>query len=649
MSSAAVTLQCPACGGVLLTLQQGTDGAETCPHCSQSAPRELYYTIEAQAGPPPPVAYAPASAYTPPPAPPASVPQPPVAAMASPAKLWEAALLQQQAQNTAPAVTGVEPVTAGSPVSAQGTPLPLPPPQIGFVPPATSELSPTVFAPQPHVQGQAPVVLPLSPLGIANTDAVADSAEPPPLPAPPGLSVHIAPPLPGAVPHGHTATSHGPAASSSAASSHTAPHHPQELALVAAKMLRNSGPPTVTHHHRPRRAPWIAGLIFGSLALAGGLHFLKEHWQQTDTRFTPEFATSAPSSSRTSKPHPLPESKETIPPQQVPAVSAEKAAEPTPDPTPEPAPSAASINTPSQAPAQTTATTAAREMQEAQTATTEKPEGTPLVPSPEIVTIPVPSSPPSPPPPTPAPAAPQEEVRRALPSDATTLSITKQDSLHVVAAKLVFGIDTATTPEERARWIADPQKHSDDMERLVKKHGGRLNTREVEPLPNLGPVHTLPSGDAVTLFRVNSPASRGGAMVRLHTTANGNHVIDWPLFAQTYDNVFDRFIATNHVSPREGEWFTVLCNLVADPNTKNARKEPHLMLKVQGSLAETGVTEAWVDKNSRAGRYLQKEMRHGRTYLIDLQVGTPDSSTRHLMVLDCSATRSEPAQMNANE
>ncbi|QIF03671.1 hypothetical protein G5S37_19815 [Roseimicrobium sp. ORNL1] len=270
---------------------------------------------------------------------------------------------------------------------------------------------------------------------------------------------------------------------------------------------------------------------------------------------------------------------------------------------------------------------------------------------PEIVIIPVPSTPPSPPAPTPAPepAAPQEEVRRALPSDAATLSITKQDPLPVIAAKLVFGIGTATTPEERARWIADPEKHGDNMEQFVKKHGGRLRTREVEPLPVPGPVHALPSGEVVTLFRVNSPASRGGAIVRLRATANGNHVIDWPLFAQTYDNAFDRFIAAIRVSPEEAKWYTVLCSLSTNPNTKNAREEAPLLLKVQGSLAETGVTEAWVDKNSPAGQYLQKEMIDGRTYLIDLQINASNSEDHRLKVFDCSATQGKPAQANANK
>lgn len=240
-------------------------------------------------------------------------------------------------------------------------------------------------------------------------------------------------------------------------------------------------------------------------------------------------------------------------------------------------------------------------------------------------------------------------MRRAMPSDAATLSISPQDSPPVIAAKLLFGIDTATTPEERARWIADPEKHGDDMEQFLKKHGGRLHTREVEPLSIPGPVHALPSGDIVTLFRVNAPASSGGAMVRLHATANGNHVIDWPLFAQTYDNAFDRFIAANRIRPEGSEWYTVLCNLIADPGTKNAREEPQLAFKVQGSLAETGVSEAWVDKNSPAGQYLLKAMALGRTYLIDLQFNTSISGSHRLQILDCSATRGETPQANANK
>jgi hypothetical protein len=396
-------------------------------------------------------------------------------------------------------------------------------------------------------------------------------------------------------------------------------------------------------------------LIFGSLALAGGLHFMKDLWQPVGKPVTSDIAQRASSSPGESKPKPLPVLKETILPQQkVAAVNAEKA----PDPTP--APSTTSTQVPLQATAQTATNTpppAAPEMPEVHVATATKPEGIHPAAAPEIVAIPVPSTPPSPPAPplSPSPAAsalepapPQEEVRRALPSNAATLSISKQDPLPVIAAKLVFGIDSATTPEERARWIADPAKHGTDMEQFVKMHGGRLNTREVESLPTAGPVHALPSGEAVTLFRVNSPNSRGGAMVRLHTTANGNHVIDWPLFAQTYDNAFDRFVAANRISPSEAEWYTVLCNLIADPNTKNAREEPRLMLKVQGSLAKTGVTEAWVDKNSPVGQYLQKKVIYGRTYIVELQFSTSGEDGRHLKVLDCAATKGETAQANAN-
>lgn len=50
MSSGAVTLQCPSCGGVFLTLQQ-SGVVEICPHCAVSASRDSYIQTNAEVGP----------------------------------------------------------------------------------------------------------------------------------------------------------------------------------------------------------------------------------------------------------------------------------------------------------------------------------------------------------------------------------------------------------------------------------------------------------------------------------------------------------------------------------------------------------------------------------------------------------------------
>lgn len=50
MSAGAVTLQCPSCGGVFLTLQQ-SGVLEICPHCAVSATRESYLQTNAEVGP----------------------------------------------------------------------------------------------------------------------------------------------------------------------------------------------------------------------------------------------------------------------------------------------------------------------------------------------------------------------------------------------------------------------------------------------------------------------------------------------------------------------------------------------------------------------------------------------------------------------
>ncbi len=49
MSAGAVTLRCPSCGGVFLTLQQ-SGVLEICPHCAVSAPRESFRPTSAEMG-----------------------------------------------------------------------------------------------------------------------------------------------------------------------------------------------------------------------------------------------------------------------------------------------------------------------------------------------------------------------------------------------------------------------------------------------------------------------------------------------------------------------------------------------------------------------------------------------------------------------
>lgn len=669
-------------------------------------------------------------AYPPVPAPPPRV-DPAAASMASPAQLWEAAVLQhhqQRAQDVSITPTGRElfptgsvptfqppppapplgpvtfgPLTPPSPAEAPppaaepallpaplegglpaprtgGTVLPavrsappaaplhayvampidpagepLPPPQIGFADaPQQSE--------PPSLPAEAPAAPPASPFSMATTASPVVSS---PLPAPSASTEPIQPPTPDFVaaleqaraqaqtsepvesfftsaepPAGSSvfASTEPPAISgdpppafvpgpptqgtslllgeSTAAELHLPQHqHGQDLALVASKVLQSSGQsPSKAAPPAPRRriAPWMAGLILGSLALGAGFHFLKDlltthPGTHGDTTLPSQVAHNSPT---TPAPPAVPETKKA----EAPA---------TPD---------LASNSQEQAPAPAPPTA---------------PEARQPAPTAPVTTAPAPHALPVPPMP-PAPA--QEEVRRAMPSNPETLSISTEDPLPAIAAKLMFGFDSASSPEERAQWIADPDKHSAAMEHLIRLRGGRLNTREVEPLtlPAAGPVVALPSGETVALFRVNSPASRGGAILRLHAQSE-RYLIDWPLFAQTYDNAFDRFVAANRAIPGKAEWYTVLCSLIGGADAKNATREPHLRLKVQGSLAETGITEAWVEKRSPAGKYLSGKLTPGGLYLIDLQFGASDAGSRRLMVLDCAATRGQAAQANANK
>ncbi len=236
---------------------------------------------------------------------------------------------------------------------------------------------------------------------------------------------------------------------------------------------------------------------------------------------------------------------------------------------------------------------------------------------------------------------PAEEVRRPLPSNPDTLSITAQDDSKAVLSKIFLGLDAASSTEERLRWIAEPDSNVTSLEKLFASRGGRLNIREIEDIP--GTIKELPGGADVQLFRVTAPGVKQGALARL-VDRDGRKVVDWTLLAQTYDFSFDRFVATNLAVPGKSEWFTTLCTLL--PAAGGDRGQ--LQVKLTGSLAETGYAIAWTPKDSEAGHYIQKEMVPGQTYLMEVRVGT-DAGKRRLLIEDCAGTQAgKSAQANAN-
>lgn len=236
-------------------------------------------------------------------------------------------------------------------------------------------------------------------------------------------------------------------------------------------------------------------------------------------------------------------------------------------------------------------------------------------------------------------------MRRALPPDATALSISQQDSHEEAAAKIMFGIDSASSPSEILRWVAEPQKHRDSVEHLFRTRGGRLNTRGVEPLP--GSVFLLPSNEEVTLYQVSSPSARSGAIVRL-LGEPGSQLLDWPLFAQTYDNRFDQFVATSGAISGVEEWFTVRCRLAEGSGAAETIGAGRFKLMVEGSLAPSGRAQIWAAKSSPAGEYLMKHLSPGRTYLVEMKIGnSSDPAARGFEVVEVRGT-GEPESVQAN-
>ena len=207
--------------------------------------------------------------------------------------------------------------------------------------------------------------------------------------------------------------------------------------------------------------------------------------------------------------------------------------------------------------------------------------------------------------------------------------------LTTVAKDLLRALDEAATSDERMKWIAEPDSTRADVERLFGSTGGTLGVSSVEPNPGL--VITLPSGEAIKLFRAVTARCASGAVIRLHPRDGQRYVLDWPLFAQTHDYAFDSFVTTaDPTVAAAGRWFMVLCKRSRNTPTAGSENDPWLGLDVQGSLSAAGTARALVAKDSPAGRLLGERLDWGRVYLMKmLLVKREVAGKPAFVIVDC--------------
>ena len=203
-----------------------------------------------------------------------------------------------------------------------------------------------------------------------------------------------------------------------------------------------------------------------------------------------------------------------------------------------------------------------------------------------------------------------------------------------VTQELFTSLQTAPTLDEKLRWIEDGEAHRDAVAKFLGSHpeGLRITTMD----PNVGLFQELPSGNEVKLLVATTSACPNGAMVRLHSRG-GRELLDWPLFEQTHELDFERFVTRgSSAAPR---WFTLLCARSRSSGLEGPAKDGHLALRAQGALSANGEALIHVQRDSEAGHLLESRMTWGRVYLIRIEVERLEVNGKPtLMVVDCEGT-----------
>jgi hypothetical protein len=205
------------------------------------------------------------------------------------------------------------------------------------------------------------------------------------------------------------------------------------------------------------------------------------------------------------------------------------------------------------------------------------------------------------------------------------------------AREVLQSIDSATSLEERLKWIADGPSHREQVDKFFKGHPTGLQVAGMES--NVGFYTELPSGDDVKLLLASTASCPSGAMVRLRPRA-GKSLLDWPLFEQTHQLEFDEFVSRADAPSRR---FTVICARSRANDLPDTEKEKYVAIRAQGSLSLHGEALLYYVKGTPSGNFLDSRIVWGRGYLVDVKVEHADIAGKQVLLVKDCAGASAPA------
>lgn len=181
-----------------------------------------------------------------------------------------------------------------------------------------------------------------------------------------------------------------------------------------------------------------------------------------------------------------------------------------------------------------------------------------------------------------------------------------------VARKLFLDMIAATSPEQRARFIAAPEEHGADAEEFFATHKVELNSFK---LSSVTP-KTLPGHETVPLFQVGTTTNLHGALLRLvPQQKDGEFLLDWPLFAETHLRKLAAFLEK---PPADPAWLHLGVRRSHGLELPESQRGSLVALTLQGSADGSLACLAVAPKNTPAGRYLARETEWNEVYVCRL-------------------------------
>lgn len=228
---------------------------------------------------------------------------------------------------------------------------------------------------------------------------------------------------------------------------------------------------------------------------------------------------------------------------------------------------------------------------------------------------------------------PQPEIRRAeLPVAPEVEAKNKTPDRRTgndAAEKLFRTLLDSGSHETRAKMIAHPEDNRADMEGFFERNAVRLKSVQ---LAETQPV-MIPGHETASLFQVVTDENRRGAWARLVVEGN-SFLLDWPLFAETYERRLERYIARQHDQP---SWFYVALRRAHALELPEAVRSQHVCFELRVGDDDSARMLATVSKETPLGRFFERELDWGSLYFARLLLQNRKfaEGLQGLLILDC--------------